>query len=547
MAHDGANLPLILFDATCLISMANRPSPAGLPRLEIQYALFLRRKFGSSVQFVAQTGPTLTLVPEDLIESLLSYIVEVWQGRASERIDFSERFRTYGIRIPPEKKHKEKKPVAAQQGGRIKHLSGVRILRLTKRGLFKILPRLKRATTGCLKEPLALAAQSHPAQGSFQTAALQAANERSCLSSTLKQFLDCDKSHRRTYVNVAHRLVNARLFLELRTRYKFNFVTYIHDLIPLDYPEYFKPGHDKTHETRLRNALDVSSSILCNSNYTAKRVFDTAISMGYKSPQVSVACIGHQNFQLRVPELAFERPHFVIVGTIEGRKNHLSLLHIWRKLAQRDRNPPLLFIIGKRGWSNGSVLDMLDRCSAIRPHVVELNGLSDQEMYGLLEGARALLLPSFAEGWGMPIVEALSFGVPVICSDIPVFHEASQECADFIDPCDLPAWETAILEYANPASKRRNTYLEALKGFRPPNWEDSFKVLERAIRGELPARSTMVANVLSQISESQAGFEDSDAVDVAHSTPSEEARLVPQRALALKPEVAQKLHHLRRL
>ena len=103
----------------------------------------------------------------------------------------------------------------------------------------------------------------------------------------------------------------------------------------------------------------------------------------------------------------FERPYFVYVSTIEARKNHLLLLNLWRRLGGEfgDR-APLLVLVGQRGWETENVVDMLERCPALRGLVIEHNTLPDAAMVPLLKGARAVLLPSFAEGFGFPVVEA---------------------------------------------------------------------------------------------------------------------------------------------
>jgi glycosyltransferase involved in cell wall biosynthesis len=68
-------------------------------------------------------------------------------------------------------------------------------------------------------------------------------------------------------------------------------------------------------------------------------------------------------------------------------------------------------------------------------------------MIRLIAGARASLMPSFAEGFGLPVAEALAIGTPVIASDIPVFHEVGQGLATLIDPLDGPEWEAAIMAH----------------------------------------------------------------------------------------------------
>ena len=90
-----------------------------------------------------------------------------------------------------------------------------------------------------------------------------------------------------------------------------------------------------------------------------------------------------------------------------------------------------------------------------------------------LSQARALLFPSLAEGYGLPLGQALRAGVPVIASDLPVFREIAGDIPDYLDPLDAPAWERAILSYAQDASPAREQ-LERLSRFRPSSWNDHF-------------------------------------------------------------------------
>jgi len=106
--------------------------------------------------------------------------------------------------------------------------------------------------------------------------------------------------------------------------------------------------------------------------------------------------------------------------------------------------------------------------------VVETGRCSDAELDEHLRGARALLFPTLVEGYGLPLVEALALGTPVIASDLPVFHEIGQEVPDFIDPLDGPAWQAAILDYAADHSARRDAQLARLATYRAPGWDDHF-------------------------------------------------------------------------
>ena len=162
-----------------------------------------------------------------------------------------------------------------------------------------------------------------------------------------------------------------------------------------------------------------------------------------------------------------------MIGTIEPRKNHLLLLHVWRQLATAlpAGQVPELLVIGRRGWENEQVIDLLERCPALVGHVRELGRLSDNRAATLLAGACALLLPSFAEGYGMPVPEAISIGVPVLCSDLPALREAGGDVPDYLDPLDGPKWIDAILAYAAPASPRRDAQRRRAAGWRAPTWD----------------------------------------------------------------------------
>jgi glycosyltransferase involved in cell wall biosynthesis len=139
------------------------------------------------------------------------------------------------------------------------------------------------------------------------------------------------------------------------------------------------------------------------------------------------------------------RPYFVICGTIEPRKNHLLLLNLWRELG-RLLGPatPKLIVVGARGWENENILDLLERCPGIRDHVIEAPGLSTPSLKRLIDNARAVLMPSFAEGYGLPVAEALTAGTPVLASDLLSLRAMRGSAITWLDPLDGLGWLAAI-------------------------------------------------------------------------------------------------------
>jgi glycosyltransferase involved in cell wall biosynthesis len=117
---------------------------------------------------------------------------------------------------------------------------------------------------------------------------------------------------------------------------------------------------------------------------------------------------------------------------------------------------------------------MLKRCEQLRGFVFEFSNCTDEELATYLHHAQALLFPSFAEGYGMPLVEALSYGVPVIASDLPVFREVAGEIPEYVDPLDGRRWCEMVKEYAKSDSQPRAKQLTRCENFITPTWADHF-------------------------------------------------------------------------
>lgn len=245
---------------------------------------------------------------------------------------------------------------------------------------------------------------------------------------------------------------------------------YIHDTIPADFPEYARPGGAEKHARRLANAAALADAFLVNSHATAVSL-DRFLAR--RRPPLLVAPLGVERRFAGAAAEVQDRPYFLCLGTIEPRKNHLLLLHLWRGLAGQA-DAPRLILVGRRGWENENVVDMLERSTAIRGLVVEAGRVGDARLAGLVAGARAVLMPSFAEGFGLPVAEALAAGTPVIASDLPALRETGGAVPDYLDPLDGPGWRAAVLDYARPASPRRAAQLERLARWAPPSWDAHF-------------------------------------------------------------------------
>ena len=280
----------------------------------------------------------------------------------------------------------------------------------------------------------------------------------------------------RLYFNVGHTALQDEGYLAWTRAADVRPVYMIHDLIPITHPEYCRAGEAERHIGRVRNMLASATGIIGNSRATLDSLAAFAAQDAVTVPATIAAALGTDlRGQRPVPASPPERPTFVMLGTIEARKNHLMLLQIWAHLVRaHGADAPRLLIIGQRGWECEQVFDLLDHSEELRGAVVEVGHCSDADLDRHLRGARALLFPSLVEGYGLPLIEALASGTPVIASNLPVFHEIGQEVPDFIDPLEGPAWQAAILSYARDESVARDAQVARLAAFRAPTWDDHF-------------------------------------------------------------------------
>ncbi|WP_137680633.1 glycosyltransferase family 4 protein [Aurantiacibacter suaedae] len=268
------------------------------------------------------------------------------------------------------------------------------------------------------------------------------------------------------------------------------FVCMVYDLIPIEFPEYARPGGAVLHERRMASVAELADTVIAISSATGASLTRWIEGRGLVPPPIKVALLGSRPVA-DVPARRYEdaKPYLLCLGTIEPRKNHMLLLHLWRSIAEQlpTAEIPRLVVIGRRGWENEQIIDLLDRCPGLRPFVEEVNTCGDSDLAGWLRGASAVVMPSFTEGFGLPIAEALSVGTPVIASDIAAHREVGGDVADYLDPLDGPGWQAAVLDHARRGPMHQ-AQLARISDWRAPDWPEHMQVAVQVI--EKCARQT---------------------------------------------------------
>ncbi|NOX73963.1 MAG: glycosyltransferase family 4 protein [Alphaproteobacteria bacterium] len=286
-----------------------------------------------------------------------------------------------------------------------------------------------------------------------------------------------------SYFNVGHSNIRQEVFDAVDAVRISGITVLIHDLIPLTYSSFSTPESTEKFTNLLKLTSELATRVIYNSKATQREAEAEFAKLGRVPPGVA-AHLGVDLVSIpNIGEGTGEKPAFVVLGTIEPRKNHLLLLEIWQRFAKTlsPQDIPELHIIGRRGWNNGKVFSILDGDPMMGAQVFEHSNLPDEAVQTRLAQCRALLFPSFVEGFGLPLIEAASLGVPIICGENDIYREILGDYPLYLNVDNSYLWEKEILERAG-----RNRESEAERQARAgsvkiPTWDEHFDRIFRFV------------------------------------------------------------------
>jgi glycosyltransferase involved in cell wall biosynthesis len=220
-------------------------------------------------------------------------------------------------------------------------------------------------------------------------------------------------------------------------------VVSVHDLSYLRYPETVHANSLRYRELVPRSVRRAAAVCVLTSAMGEEIAAEYAIPadrIHVTAPGVDEAWFAAA--PLSAPERAaigVPQRYLLAVGTLEPRKNLGHLIAAYRELRFSDPDTPPLVLAGQKGWGPELEAAGLPEGSLILPGY-----LADAQLRGLVAGAACLAYPTLYEGFGLPPVEALACGVPVIASDLPVIREVLGEAATLVPATDLDALSDAL-------------------------------------------------------------------------------------------------------
>lgn len=205
------------------------------------------------------------------------------------------------------------------------------------------------------------------------------------------------------------------------------------DVIPVLFPQWFKPAMQVRLRRWIRRGVTDADALITISHHTAgdvRRVFPRLTKPIYPIPLGSFLSERNNWSVIKVRE-----PYILSVGTLEPRKNLKSVLKAYAILRREWPTTPKLVVVGGRGWGEDDLVSVSYEVGVTEK--IEWRGfVSDQELGALYAGATLLVYPSLYEGFGFPVLEAMSVGCPVVTSNRSSLPEITGNAGLLVDPTD---------------------------------------------------------------------------------------------------------------
>jgi len=284
-------------------------------------------------------------------------------------------------------------------------------------------------------------------------------------------------------------------YISNRIKSSFVCIAVCHDLLPLEYPEFFPaslPSAFATSHSKLAKLVD---GFICNSNYTKSLVhrYDLANQILRSKEMYDYWRLGDCSSIGHYPDPAFvdlnrlgdeyetlkAKSYVLIVSTLEPRKNHETVLRAWRLLINKANHEklavPSLVFVGKKGWNYDSLLTEIRSLQNSGVEVYHLDGVSDGLLKWLYSNCLFTIMPSYAEGLGLSILESHGYGKICVASNVAAMPEAASPYSPTFDPyssrdlfdkiCDLLYAGKALSWRQRLESRDRFTWLDSSRQF----------------------------------------------------------------------------------
>jgi len=265
----------------------------------------------------------------------------------------------------------------------------------------------------------------------------------------------------------------------------------VHDLLPILRPDYFK-GNEDSPAIKAINSLDSDSWIICTSNSTRNdlcnysnsidpnKVFVTHLAASdHFYPNTNPSVLYSVRRKYRIPD----SPYILSLCTLEPRKNIQHIVRCFLKIIEQEKIPDLnLVLVGSKGWNTDDIFEMISGNSEFAERIILTGYVPEEDLAPLYSNALVFVYPSFYEGFGLPALEAMKCGIPVITSNTSSLPEVVEEAGVMLDPKDVDGLCHKLWEIYNQPSLRKIMSQKSLTQAKKFSWEKCVKQTVKAYK-----------------------------------------------------------------
>lgn len=284
---------------------------------------------------------------------------------------------------------------------------------------------------------------------------------------------------------------NARLPISRSTA---KYVLTIHDLVPVLFPDLNTRAYSFYMAKAMRISAKMADLIIAVSNSTKK---DAVERLGIPHEKIRVvyegvserfrvldkmSCLDHLKKKYEIG-----KGFILFIGRLEPRKNILRLLKGLRLLLSQERFDGQLVLLGERTPAHQAIVDCIGRYH-LRQRTVFIHGAEESELPLIYNGASAFVLPSLYEGFGLPLLEAMACGIPVVASNISSIPEIAGDAAILVNPLDPQAIADGLKTALFDSSRIRELVANGLRRASCFSWDtaagQTLKIYQECLNGQ---------------------------------------------------------------
>jgi len=256
----------------------------------------------------------------------------------------------------------------------------------------------------------------------------------------------------------------------------------IHDMSFLTHPHLHTEENRKFCTVQSLRAARLADAILCDSQATAddvRRYLHVPLDRLFVVPGAAGPEFRRLNDTQAVASALWRlgiRENFLLfVGTVEPRKNLAALIEAFARLKQGSKRPEWLVIAGGTGWKNEAIYERVRQLD-LQDEVRFLGYVSVEDLVVLYNACRAFVYPSLYEGFGLPILEAMSCGAPVVTSAVSSLPEVAGDAALMVDPRDIDAIVESMSALLDDGSLRSSLRAKGLERVTCFSWKETARL-----------------------------------------------------------------------